>query len=92
MTAREVKLEAGKDEVTEMGTQTDEQGQDGKPESEGTTAMKEEETDIEVGMMVRSMAREHGEQGSTTREARNTEHALRRIRKRVLRRKKKRAL
>ena len=55
--------EAGKDEVTETGTQTDERGQDGKPESEGTTATKEEETDTEVGMMVRSTAREHGEQG-----------------------------
>ena len=60
------KLEARADEVTGAGIRyemTDERGQDGKPEAEGTTATKEEEADAEVG--------------TTTSEGRETEHALR---------------
>ena len=59
-------LEAGADEVTRAGIRyeiTDERGQDGNPEPERDTTMKEEEADAEVG--------------ATTSEGRETEHALR---------------
>ena len=45
-------MQAGADEVTRAGIRyemTDERGQDGKLESEGATATKDEETDGEVG-------------------------------------------